>query len=420
MKTKNEVNNYEPNVAKDVTPKDKKGINKTQKLIIAIISVILVICLIIGGWYLYERNVNKWDVKQNEITIEYGETYEPKLEDLVDTNTFKNVTNDNTTIEFATGFEVNLKNEEQMAYVPKGKYDISVNHKIEYKLFGLTLFSLNDKKIVNLNVVDTKAPIFTEKEGINPKEIEFVKDCKEEVIGKYVATDLSKVEMNFDDTNVNYSEVGEYAATVFATDESGNVTPLEVKVKIVAPTIELNVTTLTVTVDDSYTLEAKAKGKSQDIEWSSSDESIAKVENGKVTGIKAGTVSIKAKANDVEAICEVTVKVKPVAQTNNNSSSKNNKPSSSGNSNIKPSGNGASSNNNSGGNSSSSTGSTSKPVWCWEGGSKHVTPMGLGWYSSYNEAKKAGLAYIGNSGSSGSWEVQECDCGKFTVYVTID
>lgn len=63
---------------------------------------------------------------------------------------------------------------------------------------------------------------------------------------------------------------------------------------------------------------------------------------------------------------------------------------------------------------------TSKPVWCWEGGSKHVTPDGIGWYSSYNEAKKAGLAYIGNSGSSGSWEVQECDCGKFTVYVTID
>lgn len=129
------------------------------------------------------------------------------------------------------------------------------------------------------------------------------------------------------------------------------------------------------------------------------------------------TTSKKAENQTIQRDIASTTKK---SATNNNSSLKNNKPSSSRNSNSKPSGNGASSNNNSGGNSSSSTGNTSKPVWCWEGGSKHVTPDGIGWYSSYNEAKKAGLAYIGNSGSSGSWEVQECDCGKFTVYVTID
>ena len=64
------------------------------------------------------------------------------------------------------------------------------------------------------------------------------------------------------------------------------------------------------------------------------------------------------------------------------------------------------------------TATTSKPVWCDEGGSKHVISVGLGWYSSYNEAKQAGMAHIGNG--SGRWEVQECDCGKFTVYVTIN
>lgn len=417
MKTKNEVNNYEPNVAKDVTPKEKKGINKTQKIIIAIISVVLVICLVVGGWYLYEKNVNKWDVKQSEITIEYGETYEPKLEDLVDTNTFKNVTSDNTTIDFGTGFVIDNSKDATVAYVPKGKYDISINHKIEYKLFGLTLFSLNDKKVVSLNVVDTKAPVFVDEEGINPKEIEFVKDCKEDIVGKYKATDLSEVEITFDDKNVDYSKVGEYTAIVFATDESGNVTPLEIKVKVVAPTVELNLTTLSVTVDDSYTLEAKAKGKSQDIEWSSSDESIAKVEDGKVTGIKAGTVSIKAKANDVEAICEVTVKAKEVAQNNNSSSKNNNKSSSNGNSNNKPSGSGNSSNNNSGGNNSSSGGNSSKPVWCWEGGSKHVTPVGIGWYSTFKEAQNAALKYLGANEQYTNFEVQECDCGKFTAYV---
>lgn len=58
----------------------------------------------------------------------------------------------------------------------------------------------------------------------------------------------------------------------------------------------------------------------------------------------------------------------------------------------------------------------STPVWCWEGGSKHVIPVGIGWYSSYNEAKQAALKYLTDNGSGG-YEVQECDCGKFTVYI---
>lgn len=59
------------------------------------------------------------------------------------------------------------------------------------------------------------------------------------------------------------------------------------------------------------------------------------------------------------------------------------------------------------------------PYYCDEGGTHHSISVGLGWYSTFDEAKKAGMAKIGNG--SGSWEVQECDyCGKFTVYVRID
>lgn len=150
------------------------------------------------------------------------------------------------------------------------------------------------------------------------------------------------------------------------------------------------------------------------------------------TSNETATETTKIKESSKKATTNQTTKKKivsstqkPVAQTNNNSSSRNNnKPSSGGNNNNKLSGNGASSNSNSGGNNSSSSGNASqshKPVYCDEGGTQHSRSVGLGWYSSYNEAKKAGLAYIGNSGSSGSWEVQECDyCGKFTVYVKID
>ncbi len=62
----------------------------------------------------------------------------------------------------------------------------------------------------------------------------------------------------------------------------------------------------------------------------------------------------------------------------------------------------------------------SKPVWCCEGGSKHVIPVGIGWYSSYNSARDAAMKYLSNHKEYTHWEVQECDCGKFTVYVRID
>ena len=73
MKTKNEVNNYEPNVVSDVTPKEKKKLNKKHKIIIAVCSIILAIFLIVGIWYLVERNINKWEGPVGEVTVDYGE-----------------------------------------------------------------------------------------------------------------------------------------------------------------------------------------------------------------------------------------------------------------------------------------------------------------------------------------------------------
>ena len=121
-----------------------------------------------------------------------------------------------------------------------------------------------------------------------------------------------------------YNYIGEYTANVFAKDANGNVSYMEVKVVITEPTIDFNVSVLSLNIGDEYTIEAKVDGKDKEIEWSSSDESIVKVDNGKVTAIKAGKATIKAKANDVEKTCEVTVKEKAAQQqTQKNSTNKN-------------------------------------------------------------------------------------------------
>ncbi len=405
----------------------KTRINKKHKIIAIVSSVIALICLIIGIWFIVERNVNKWELKQNEVTIEYGEIYEPRIADLVDVEKYSNVKNSNTSIQINNAsYVINSKNHNTPMYYDIGDYDIDVVHKVEYKLFGATIFTMDETKKVSLFVKDTIAPVFVEEEGINPKEIEFVKDCKEDITSKYKATDLSEVSITVDDTNVNYLEVGEYTANILATDTSGNVTPYEIKVKVIEPSITLDKTSLNMTVGDTSTITATVKGKDKTVEWNSSDESVTKVENGNITAYKAGKATIKAKANGVEATSEVMVTEKPVVSSNNNTPKKNNNSSTTTNNNknnsSKPSGNGTTGNsgNNSSNNNGGGSTSVTKPVWCWEGGSKHVITPGLGWYSSYNEAKKAGLAYGGNSGSSGSWEVQECDCGLYTVYVKID
>lgn len=403
----------------------KTRINKKHKIIAIVSSVIALICLAIGIWFIVERNANKWELKQNEVTVEYGEIYEPRIADLVDVEKYSNVKNSNTSIQINNAsYVINSKNHNTPMYYDIGDYDIDVVHKVEYKLFGATIFTMDETKKVKLSIKDTIAPVFAEDA---PTELETYKDCEiENIEEKFKATDLAYVTISIDKDKIDYSTVGEYTINVYATDANGNVTNKEIKIKVLEPTVELDKTSLNMTVGDTSTITATVKGKDKTVEWNSSDESVTKVENGNITAYKAGKATIKAKANGVEATSEVTINEKVVVSSNNN-----NKPSSSNNSgsSSKPSSSGGSSSgsNNNGGSSrpspngstgnsgnNSSTTTTTKPVWCWEGGSKHVTPVGIGWYSSYKEAQNAALSY---GTGAGHFEVQECDCGKFTAYI---
>ena len=85
-----------------------------------------------------------------------------------------------------------------------------------------------------------------------------------------------------------------------------------VKVKVMG--VEISNNEISVVATKSKTLTAKvlpANATNQKLVWSSSDESIAKVDaNGKVTGVKAGTAYITVKAGNgrFSATCKVTVK----------------------------------------------------------------------------------------------------------------
>ena len=303
----------------DVMQKNAKKFNK-KKTVIIIGMIIILLTVLISFWYVYEKNINQWDVREKQVTIEYGEIYEPSLSELVDTGKYPDITSENTQI------DIEANKDGDAAYYSVGKSNIKITHTSEYKLFGLKLFSVKDTKNIPFTISDTTAPVFSNDNGVNPKEVSFIKDCKEDITNKYQASDLSNVEITFDDKDVDYSKAGEYTANVFAKDANDNVSYMEVKVIITEPTIDFNVSVLSLNIGDEYTIEAKIDGKDKEIKWSSSDESIVKVDNGKVTAIKAGKATIKAKANDVEKTCDVTVKEKAAQQhqqknsTNKNSS----------------------------------------------------------------------------------------------------
>ena len=357
----------------DVEQQSAKNFSK-KKTAVIIGMIIILIATLISLWYVYERNINQWDVREKQVTIEYGEIYEPSLSELVDTGKYPDVTSENTRV------NIEATKDGDAAYYSVGKSNIKITHTSEYKLFGLKLFSVDDTKKISLTISDTTAPVFSTDDRMNPKEVSFVKDCKEDITNKYQATDLANVEITFDDKDVDYSKAGEYTANVFAKDANDNVSYMEVKVIITEPTIEFNVSVLSLNIGDEYTIEAKVEGKDKEIEWSSSDESIVKVDNGKVTAIKDGKATVKAKANDVEKTCDVTVKEKAEQQqTQKNSTNKN---SSSYSTNVAQS----KSNTASASSNSNSSAENKKETHCTNNGNHSIKCGNIGrWFNSRDE-----------------------------------
>lgn len=75
-------------------------------------------------------------------------------------------------------------------------------------------------------------------------------------------------------------------------------------------TIRLDKDSLELMEGESATLTATVTPAGQTVTWSSSDPSVATVEGGVVTAVKAGTATITAKAGEASATCQVTVQAK--------------------------------------------------------------------------------------------------------------
>ena len=262
---------------------------KNNKVIAGIAAIVVIVIALVVFVFMNQSSLK---LKSKEVVIEYGNQISLKAEEYLDEKTDINIIAD-------TRVTTDAKNEGGKEYPGVGEYTVTLSYKDEIKK-------------LKVNVVDTTKPKFKDFKDT----IETVKDVKPVFNKLYIAEDLSKVEITVADENVKYDTVGEYKATVKATDTSKNEVSKEITVKVIEPTIKLDKSTSSLYIKETVVLKAEIKGKEDKATFKSSDSNIASVDtDGKVTAKKKGTVTITAEANGVKAECKITVKETPKGST---------------------------------------------------------------------------------------------------------
>ena len=75
--------------------------------------------------------------------------------------------------------------------------------------------------------------------------------------------------------------------------------------------LKLNETMVTLVEGSSTTITVSGLAAKAKVSWTTSNDAVATVDNGKITAVKAGTATITATAGSRKAKCNVTVTAKP-------------------------------------------------------------------------------------------------------------
>lgn len=180
----------------------------------------------------------------------------------------------------------------------------------------------------------TALPVFyaceKAQEQILVESISVNKTLAELVEGESISLTAKIAPSNATNKNISWKSDNVGAATV---DQNGNVTAIKagkatisviseeggksatcvvtVKAKvIIVSSVTLSKTSVSLKVGETITLEAKVNpddATDKMVSWTTSDATVATVDNGVVTAKKVGTATITAKAGDKTATCTITV-----------------------------------------------------------------------------------------------------------------
>lgn len=268
---------------------------KNKKVLIGgLVGVVVIIAVAI----FMIMNSKNLVLKAEEVQVEFGENISLEASTYLDEEKVDKDIIAKTTVTTDAPKQSNLSNNSVKDCPPVGEYTVTLKYS-------------DETAEVKVKVVDTTKPKFTKyKDAVG-----VTKDCNpdmDRIVAEFQANDLSEVKITVDDSQVDYSKVGKYKATVKATDKYNNEETRELTFEIVEPTIELNKKSDSIYVKENVVLKATIVGKDTKANFSSSNTDVATVDsNGKVTGKKAGTATVTAEANGVKATCKITVKKVP-------------------------------------------------------------------------------------------------------------
>lgn len=184
-----------------------------KKIFISLIIILflLIIFGIIVKLYFYKRD-SKIILMQDNVVIEYGNKYNPKIEELIDLSKYSFIDLQEIRV------ENNIKNEKDKDYPAVGEYEINVYYK-------------NKKLNQKIEVKDTIAPEISINDNI---EIPYNTDLTTYNFKELVnVSDLSEIrEYNIDFSNVNSGLSGEYSAKIIIEDIYSNKAEKEFKIII--------------------------------------------------------------------------------------------------------------------------------------------------------------------------------------------
>lgn len=185
---------------------------KKKIFIIILVLIIFILGVSFGIVEYIKQRDNKIALIQDNVIIEYGKTYNPGLEELIDLQKFNYIDVDKIKI------ESNIVNEENKEYPKVGEYEIKIHYK-------------NRMLKQKVEVKDTTIPELTIQDVI---EIEYGADLTTFDFNKYVTKyDLSELkEYNIDLSNVNSNASGEYETSISLEDVYGNKTEQKFKIKV--------------------------------------------------------------------------------------------------------------------------------------------------------------------------------------------
>ena len=180
-----------------------------RKIFIRLIIAIILIS-VVEGLLILEFSSNISLIK-DEVIIEYGNTYNPNLKELIDLSENSFINLDKIII------ENNIENEKDKVYPAVGEYEISVYYK---------------KKILKqkVRIVDTIAPELSIKDVEIPANTDLAAYNFKELINVSDLSEVKDYEMNLN--NVNASLGGEYVAKVAVEDIYSNKVEKEFKITI--------------------------------------------------------------------------------------------------------------------------------------------------------------------------------------------